>query len=375
MRDRLCRAIVLTLAATALIGGCEPKTSPREKPALKIGADLTLTGEVTFWSEHLRRGIDLALAQVNAGMADAPRVTVVYEDNQFKPSLAVSAWDKLVTVDKVSIVIACHSPISIPLRDKAARDKVPLLATVTSAEDFGAANEWSFRDFILLSDQCPVLADYAVNVLGIKTVGALTVNDDYGRDALDEFRKDFQKLDGKVLVADTFESSDTTMRTQALKMIESGADAVYVVGRDKALGLAVKQLYEQGYKGRILGINGFDSKTVFEIVGKAGDGAVFTSAYIDLSSATGQAFRKAYSDQYGEEPDYPAVYGYTICKYLADLLLQTGPDSVALRKELATLDVDSLRGRLRMTVTRDVVSPIAIFSLKSGEKKLVRGPQ
>ena len=91
----------------------------------KIGADLTLSGDLAYWSTELKKGMDLASSET-----DSNHIAIVYEDNQGRASDAVNIFKKLVSVDKVSVVLSCFTPIAQPLRPVAGESKVPLVATV-----------------------------------------------------------------------------------------------------------------------------------------------------------------------------------------------------------------------------------------------------
>src|SRR4051812_28511717 len=76
------------------------KNSGQTEETYKIGGDLTLTGDTAFWSEQLKKGLDLAVEEDNAARPPgSPRVEVIYEDNQGNVSKAVGIWQKLDTVD------------------------------------------------------------------------------------------------------------------------------------------------------------------------------------------------------------------------------------------------------------------------------------
>jgi branched-chain amino acid transport system substrate-binding protein len=343
-------------------------------PVFKIGADFTLTGNTAFWSEKLKNGMDLAVEEVNANASSGKgKVVVIYEDNQGNPGKAVSIWQKLDTVDGVSVVVTCFTPTGQPLRDSAERSKLPLVATVTSAKAFAAINPWTFRDFPPQEQQCPAIARYAFKTLKMKTAGYLVVNDDYGLDGAKIFRQEFESLGGKVLGGDTFEQKDTDMRGQVEKVIRQVPDCLLIVGRDQSLAMTIKQTRELGYKGVVLGNNGFDADIVWKMVGNAGDGVVFASAYTDFETDSGaKAFKDKYVQRYNQQPDYTDVYGYTIGKYLAGILLETGGDRAKVREALSSLNVDSIRGKLSMNSSRDVVSPIGMYILEGGKRRFLQ---
>jgi branched-chain amino acid transport system substrate-binding protein len=353
--------MVATLIAALVIAGCSKK--PEEAP-IKIGADITLTGQTAFWGQQVKKGLDVAVAEANEEQGARP-VKVLYQDNQGEAKNGISIFQRFATIDRVSAVVSIFSPVSNPLRPLAVQSKVPLLATVVSAEGFGKENEWSFRDFPSQGQQANAIADYVYRELKLRRAVCLVVNDDYGRDGERVFTAAFEGLGGKVVGSETIKQTDSDARAQATKLMTLGPDCLFVVVRDTTLGLCVKQFRELGFKGRIVGVNAFDAPVVWKAAGDADEGVVFSSAYIDYAgNAAAKAFFLRYKAANAEDADWVAVYGYTIGKYLCQVVRQAGGDAEKVRLGLAALKAESIRGTLVMSPGRDVLGPIGIYERK-----------
>ena len=343
----------------------------KEKDSIKIGANLSLTGKTAYWSEQIKKGLDLALDDVNKDQKKR-NITIIYDDNQAKTNLAVSAFQKEATIDNVSVVITCFTPIAKPLRESAKQFGIPLVATVTSAFDFGLANEWSFRDFPPQDQQANTMADYSFNILKLRNISSIVVNDDYGLDGYKAFKEHFEKLGGVVNPYETAEQTDLDFRTQVIKAITSKPDGVFLIIRDNALGTMVKQIREYGYKGVILGVNAFDSPLVWDACKESGEGAIFTSGYVNFKeNENAEKFEKEYISKYNEEPNFVSVYGYSIGMYLSEILRQTNGDRNEIKRALSNLNVQSIRGKILMNPKREVISPIGIYIRKGIKNELI----
>ncbi len=141
------KVIYLLMGFLLVLSACKNtnnKTSDKE--VIKIGANFTLTGNVSYWSTELKKGMDLAIEELDS--TNNRQIQIVYEDNEFKTNKAVSIFKKFATVDKVSAVISCFTPIGQSIRPSAEKYKIPMIATATSAKDFALTNKWTFRDFL-----------------------------------------------------------------------------------------------------------------------------------------------------------------------------------------------------------------------------------
>ena len=359
-------AILITAAFLLL----RPKSNDEKN--IKIGADITLTGGIAYWGQQIKKGLDIAVLEANKSNSES-KIEVIYQDNKGKADQAISIFRQFAEVEKVACVISIFTPVSKPLRPIAEQAQTPLLATVVSAADFGLENEWSFRDFPSQTQQATELAAYLREREKIATAATLVVTDDYGRDGEKIFVDEFKRLGGSVLASEYVDQDDSQVRDQAEKLLKLNPDCIFIVVRDSTLGIAVKQIRELGYKGKIAGVNAFDAPVVWETAGEAGQGCIYTSASIDFeNNEQAVRFREAFRlANDGEDPDWVAVYGYTIGQYLIRAARTADGDPVRLREELAKIDEQSIRGQLQMNEKRDIVSPIGVFIREGNSSRLV----
>lgn len=349
------------------------KKQPNKQSPIKIGANLTLSGGIAYWGQQVKSGLDIAVAEANNESNTRP-IKILYQDNQGDANKAISIFQRFTSLDKVSCVLSIFTPISKPLRPLAEQTKTPLLVTVVSAVGFGLENEWSFRDFPSQTQQAIAIAQYAYNELKLKSAVSLVVNDDYGRDGEDVFVNEFKKLGGTILGTDTVDQKATDIRDQAVKLIKLNPDCLFIVVRDTTLGSAVRQFRESGFTGKIVGVNAFDAPVVWETAGKAGEGCIFTSAYVDFeSNPQAKKFSEVYKKANdGKSPDWVAVYGYTIGNYLCNALRTADGNQDKVRIALSNMNAESIRGALHMNKERDVVSPVGVYERKSGENVVLK---
>lgn len=337
---------------------------------VKIGMAAALSGPVSFWAESVLQGMQLATEEYNKDHPEQP-AKIIFEDNGGEAKNQIAAMRKLCTTDNVSCVVSVLTPYSKPLRPLAEQFKTPLLGTVVASLNFSAENAWCFRDYPTPDQLSAKIADYAYQKLNLRKAVSLVVNDEYGSDSLQIFRKAFEEKGGQVLGADTVTQTDTDMRAQVTKLIQLKPDCVFLVIRENALGTAVRQFRELGFQGQILGINAFDSPVVWQACGPNAEGILFTSVLIDYErNAEARAFAKGFRERFGKEPMHTHAYGYSIAKYLIPLAAKSGGAGVEMKDLLATLETDSIRGRIKMAPSRDVLSGVAIYK-RVGDKNVI----
>lgn len=103
--------------------------------AVKIGVVAPLTGPAAISGIALQQGMQLAAKEWNemGGVTiDGQKVpvTLAFEDSQSRPEVGVSAAAKLVSSDKIDLLIgeAFHSSVTMAVKDLASQYKVPILS-------------------------------------------------------------------------------------------------------------------------------------------------------------------------------------------------------------------------------------------------------
>src|SRR5206468_4849885 len=93
-----------------------------------LGASFPLTGDNASYGTDARGGIELALDEINAGEEIKGRkIRIIYEDDIVDPKKGVSNMEKLVSVDKVPVVLgSAGSGVTLAMAPIANRTKTVL---------------------------------------------------------------------------------------------------------------------------------------------------------------------------------------------------------------------------------------------------------
>lgn len=358
--------ICVVFLPVLILGGCRQKNNE----VFKIGAIMTQTGGVSYWSNEMQKGMDLAYDELSDLQKD--KIELYYEDNMFKPNLAISAFNKLLSVNKVDLVITCFTPIANALIPLAEENRIPLMTSVTSSSNIVEKADWAFRDYVTQDQQCPILAEYIYEKMNLRKGVYIVINDDYGKDGIDQFADTFRKLGGEIIAGETFSQEGRSGRNEILKLLNQNPDFVFVIARDQLLITICNQIREINKNVQIVGVNAFDTDVVWDALGENGEGIVFTSGYFDVNNSDSDImfFVENYRKKYSEKPNYTSIYGYSIMKYILNIC-ETSKDRNEIRDALETLETSSIRGDVKMLDNHDVDSPIGLYIRNGGNTTLV----
>jgi branched-chain amino acid transport system substrate-binding protein len=95
-------AVIVVIIIGALALSNTSPTPVGEKQTVKIGVILPLTGPVAMLGEPSKKAAELALKDAGDTKYN---YELVFEDSQFDPKLAVTAANKLISIDKVMAII------------------------------------------------------------------------------------------------------------------------------------------------------------------------------------------------------------------------------------------------------------------------------
>lgn len=296
-------------------GGTEPGTSGDE--ALKLGALLPTTGDLSSIGQNMPRAVRLAVDTINAcGGVNGQPVELVVEDSQTDPSASAAAMTKLAEVDRVDGVVgAFASSVSSAMLPIAVRNQVMQVSPGSTSPVFtenaqrGEYDGYWARTAPPDTYQAQALAQLA-HARGFERVATVVINNDYGVGFEQEFIKSFKALGGEVVNENSpvrYDPKATTFDSEASKAFGETPDAVVGVLYAETGSLLLKSAYEQGLSEgvTVMLTDGVYSPEFVSDVGKTSSGqSIIGGALGTVPGADGQAladFAQLWQEETGEE--------------------------------------------------------------------------
>jgi len=343
----------------------------QQPDAVPIGAILPLTGSAAPYGQNAKRGIELALDQLNAdgGVRGIP-IEVIFEDSKTDPKEAVSALNKLFNSHGVRFVIGdINSTGVLAMAPIAERNKIILLSPGASNPKISDAGEYIFRNWHSDALEGEVGADYAFSKLHWETAAVLYVNAAYGAGLAETFRKVFEEVGGKILAFEAYPQDATDMREQISKIMAVNPNGIYLPGWPKEMSVALRQLKELGSDIPILSVQGFDDPSILELAGDAAEGVIFSVPQTpDPNDEIVRSFNESYRKQYNKEPGVCSAAGYDALRIFAYAMSEVGTKVEEVQKILATLkDFAGADGPIAFDEHGDLLKPFAFKVVKSGK--------
>ena len=240
---------------------------------IKIGVTQPLTGAFAASGNYVAQGAKIADDAINAqGGVLGRKIQLVIEDNKSNPTEAVATAEKLISKDKVPVLMgAWSSTLTLAVMPKLMEYEVPMLVeTSSSGKITTSGNPYIFRISPTSEMEARAFAPM-VKKFGIKKADFLATNNDFGLGASQEFSQMLKKEGVQVGVVETMDPKATDFSAQLAKIKASGADTLFVTTAVEQATLILRQAKEQQVKARIITTGG--SVSPDQLIAQAGAAA------------------------------------------------------------------------------------------------------
>lgn len=285
---------------------------PAPKETIKIGAILPLTGAGSALGEAVRDGIEWKAKELEN---DGYKINVYLEDTQSDPKQAVTAFNKLTSIQDVKIVFTMLSSHAMALKPLAEENKI-LLWGYSGHPDITKNSKYILRHSNIVEEDARVMSDYLIKK-DFKKVGIIYQQDEWGY-VWNEVLPPILSQKGIRITSEPVDPKESDFKTTILKIKNQDPDVVVLSIYGPAIGLLVKQLRELEYKGDIFTSPGFITTPGAQKT--AGDYAkgMYYQAFEENS-----AFDKDYKNKFNKEPVFWTLIPYIDMEILAYAIKRT----------------------------------------------------
>lgn len=352
--------------------GSVQKVTPAstEKTPIKIGVILPLTGDAADYGKALQKGCEFAAEEVNAsGGVKGSRISLIIEDSKAKPVDAISAYRKLTTIDKVTMVIGdMFSATTLAIAPLAQKDGVVLLSPTASAPEIPATGDHVFTIYPSSTDDGVFLSRFAADKLKPKTVIVLYVQADAMISCKKAFVEGLKTFGAVVSMESAFPPNTEDFRTLISQMREKKPDLVFIAAYLPEVSRLLVQSKELGFSSRFMTISTAYDQKIFESAGSAAEGLLLSAPFYDEKAESGPVatFAAAFAKTNGGKPNIWAGYGYDVIKIAARAIGSANGDKTTLHTALASVSgIPSVTGFTGFKPDRTVSAALRILVAKS----------
>lgn len=320
----------------AAAGSGAPAASPVAVPGVNadtvtFGSWGPITGPAAAWGPAVTAiGVYFDYVNEKEGGIHGRKLKLVIEDDQYQPSKTVAAVKKMVEQDQVfAFVGGVGTATGSAVMDDLVKEQIPVVAPGTGS------GKWSiplkknyFAWYFSYRSEAIILTRYAVDTLGKKQLAVFYQNDDFGREGLQGVKDTVTDAGGTLVAEVSYNPSDSDLSAQALKLKQSGAEAVLSWPTVKHAAALINEAASIGYHPTWLFTNPVAEPSLVTLTNGDAEGAYFAASLPSVEDTDNPVVRewREVVGKAGLNPTNMALIGWANARVAVEGLRRAGPN-------------------------------------------------
>ncbi len=321
---------------------------------IKVGVVLPLSGQYAVFGDSVKNSMEMSLKD----LPNKENVELVFEDDQFDAKKALSAYNKLQSIDNVDIVVALSSP-SLEAIKPVINKTDELMLTVGNESSVEKDNV-----FEIIPWAAGLFKDLGKEVTGKYKKVAIVYAADSQVYIVD---KNFlvEGMDGKQDYIEVPIASNSDVRTEVSKMLEEGVDSfTLLIAPDQGVKFLNEVTNQSKGKRPQIICDGNIELTIGEYLKKGVSADKFEGCLSTMiADNTNKDYLQRYKQAYNSEPNFLGVYGYDAVQVIGKVLASKDKKDWKSTLEKDGLSIDGMSGKITFdkTGSRTLISELHIF--------------
>ncbi len=367
---RQARIAFAAVAFTALMHG---EAFAQGEP-IKIGIVLPFAPPFELYSKSMELSMKLAVEEVGGAVAGR-KIELIFENDENKPPQAIAKAKKLITSDRVHILMGgLASNLALAIHPEAVAAQQPTVminaghASITGKDCSPWVVRVSFSNEQIIRDSGP----WVFTKLGHKTAYVMSLDYAGGREIIDIFKREYTKAGGKVLGEAFAPFGVKDFGPYLAEAKKANPETVYVFFPGGPAIQFVVEYDKFGLHGQIP-LTGPAWSVGPLFVDKQGKAAIGFKGPINYVPSLDNAVNKKFVDAFraksgGRDPDEVTINGYDAVHMVALALKSLGgktDDKKAIMEAIRKVQYNGPRGPMRIDPkTNNIVQNIYMVEVK-----------
>jgi len=321
-----------------------------------VGTSVALTGKYARTGQDQLNGFSMWVEEVNArGGLLGNKVRLVHYDDESKPETSAKLYEKLITDDKVDLLIGPYSSaVTKAASTVAEKYNFPMVSSGDSDSEIWRRGYKNIFGLYTPANTCmDQILEFAKSK-GLKRVALVYENTDFPRDVANGVKAKVKALKMNLVFEEEYGKASTDFSSMIVKMKSKKPDVVIGGSYLPDSTAFMRQAKENRFYARMFafavgpGLPDFGQNLGLDAEGVMGN----TQWEPTLNIPGAKDFAERYIEKYGAEPGYHAGGGYGTGQVLEAAIKKAGSlDKDKLRQALLQLDTTTAFGRYKVDST------------------------
>ncbi|MGW8193009.1 MAG: ABC transporter substrate-binding protein [Desulforhopalus sp.] len=372
------RSIITAITAAIFCMGFSSAGAAEDE--ICLGYSLPLTGEHAQYGEVFRNSAKLRLAEFNNSGVIPVKVEIKYEDSKSDPKEARNIATKFLD-DKciVGVLGDFTSTVSMAAGRVYAKGKMPQLSQTASHPDYTKVSDYQFRNITTQAFEGPFVANWA-DEMGFKTFAIISIQNDWGISAAENFAEAVKANGGKVTSLEYFNPGTRDYRAILTKISRDNPDVIYAGMMYEEGAMLMQQVKQLGIKSTIFATSSVYSPKTLELAGDAANGLYLSTTFMPTSPEPQvKHFVQQYEQTYGSSPNMFAAQAYDAVGIMLEAVARAYKKDPNVTRAMVRDELAATKGFSGVTgettfdpVTREPVKSLARMQVREVQFELLQ---
>jgi len=320
----MLRLGLCSLAVVATVGLTGPSFA--QDKTVYMPALLELSGAGAVSGTNFRDGMLMAIDEINAkGGILGHKINTPVIDTQSDAGVSRGQMQKVLDNNPYIVfgpVFSGSVLVDMLLTQQA---EIPEIVGGEAAAITQKGDPYVFRTSFGQQFSMPKIANYIRDGVKAKTVAVLWVNNDFGKGGRDNFVKEMQSRNIKVVADVSTESGQTDFSADVVKIKAANADAIFVYTNEEESARFLKEAKKQGIKAPLIGETTLLGQKVIDLAGGAAEGVKgHVGLTVDAPIPAVQEFAAKFKKRFNYVCDHNGIKGYTAVYFVKHVTEKIG---------------------------------------------------
>jgi len=337
--------------------------------SIRVGVTVPLTGDFASYGELVRKSVELAADDLKA---EGILVDLWFEDACI-PSQAVSAINKLVSLNQIQILAANFCVIAMPaMAAVIERNEIIAFHSAATSDSILEAGDSIFATNGRVRDEAILAAEYAYNVLNARSAGILYITTDFGEDYNSYFSSRFKELGGRILSSDSSPIGVNDFRAELTRLRRLEPDVIFAAHLGMTLGVLLRQVRDAGLRQQVLGVYEAEDMSVVETAGHYANGLRFFVPEPIAKTDAVEKFRKRFEAKYGTKAGILGSNAYDATVIAVRAFAECKKDAGCARNKIYAIeDYDGVSGVFSIEPDGGAKRAFVLKEIQDGKFKII----
>ena len=375
------RAFVSGITAALLALTAGTASAQADKP-LRIGFSMARTGMLANATPSQMNTYELWREQTNAkGGMDVGgvrrKVEFVVFDDQSKPEQAVRIYEKLITDDKVDLLLApWGTPFHLAIAPVLEKFKFPMVGNTAASVALRQVKPgYIWFPTSAIPDRIGAELTAMLKTQNVKSVAVLSNVLPFTKEIKNFLEPELKKAGIEIKVSTEYPPDISDMTSTLTQIKQANVDAVLALAYPGDSVLYAKQAKELGLNQpfQFVAIGPSDAFFPKAVGAASAEGVVTIAHWSPRAEWKGsQAFYEAYVKKFGEDPDYlNSALAWMSLEILETTVAKTGLDKGKMRDMISSTTFETINGKVKFEGVQNVITPTAFVQVQKGKLQLV----